>query len=100
MVGVYEYHWMQELYLLSPLLQESINKFLGQQRINHLRFILVEDKKRTPRKPKPKLLVRPETVLLSTQQHRALLAIEDEDFRKTLIEYWGRCTAFEDKEPL
>jgi len=99
-VGVYEYHWMQELYLLSPLLQDSLNKFLGHQRINHLRFVLVEDRKRVPRKPKPKLLVRPETVVLSIQQESALLTIEDEAFRKTLREYWGRCSALEDKESL
>jgi hypothetical protein len=96
-VGVYEQHWMQELYLLSPLLKDSINKFLGEQCIEHLRFVLVEDKQKTPRKPKPKLLVRPKTIMLSSGQKKVLSEINDEEFRNMLIDYWGRCCAQEDK---
>ncbi len=37
-LGVYDACWMQELYLLSPLLITTINQNLDQPRIKHLRF--------------------------------------------------------------
>ncbi len=44
-IGVYESHWMQELYLLSSDIKDSINSTLKVSRINHIRFKLVEEKK-------------------------------------------------------
>ena len=44
-IGVYESHWMHELHLFSSVLIDSINRYLGHERIAHLRFKLVEEKK-------------------------------------------------------
>lgn len=94
-IGVYEYHWMQELYLMSPLLCSSINTFLGSQRINHIRLVLVEDKKKREKRIKPKPLLRPGIVPFTSIQKKALLVIKDEDFKQALINYWQRCCARE-----
>jgi hypothetical protein len=37
-LGVYELCWMQELYILSPMIQKKINDFLGSQQIQTIRF--------------------------------------------------------------
>lgn len=43
-IGVYESHWMQELFLLSKVLIDSINRHLDEPRITNLRFKIVETK--------------------------------------------------------
>jgi hypothetical protein len=44
-IGVHESHWMQELHLLSNVLIDSINQYLGERRVKQLRFKLVEPRK-------------------------------------------------------
>ena len=93
-IGVYESHWMQELYLLSSVLCDSINDVIGEPRIKHLRFRLVEDKKRKPRRLAPKRVKRPKNVSLSSSQEKALAAISDEELRRALTDFWGRCSLY------
>ncbi len=97
-IGVYEYHWMQELYLLSPELRQKVNHFLQEDRITHIRFKLVEEKKRAPSKPPPAPLVRPEKIVLTSSQKKALKCIEDNHLKESLIDFWGRCLADNQKE--
>ena len=97
-IGVYEYHWMQELYLLSPELCQKINQFLKEDRIARIRFKLVEKKKRTPRAAKPKPLIRPLKIVLTGPQKRALGSIEDVHLKESLIDFWGRCLADHSQE--
>jgi len=92
-IGVYESHWMQELYLLSSVLQDKVNECIGEPRIAHLRFVLVEDKKREPRKPPKKRLTRPKKVTLSPSQSHALSSIKDDQLKQALTDFWGRCSA-------
>ena len=90
-IGVYESHWMQELYLLSSVLIDSVNTFLGEPRIAHLRFKLVEEKKRTPFLKKS-VKTRKQTALrLSVAQEKALASLKDEQLKKALRDFWGRC---------
>ncbi len=95
-IGVYESHWMQELYLLSSELCDSINDVIGQQKIKHIRFILVEERERPKVQPKPKLLVRPENVELSQKQKQALKKLKDPDLKQAMTEFWSRCLAKEE----
>lgn len=91
-IGVYESHWMQELYLLSSVLIDSINSFLGEPRITHVRFTLVEEKKRAVAFKKVVKIKKAEAVILSLVQEKALSSIEDEQLKEALIEFWGRCS--------
>lgn len=97
-IGVYESHWMQELYLLSPEIKEAINAVLKVPRIRHVRLKLVEEKKKTIRKVYPKKIRRPDSVVLTSSQTHALARIQDEDLRVALTDFWARCTLFQEKK--
>lgn len=91
-VGVYESHWMQELYLLSPVLIDSINNFLGKPYIKQARFKLVEERTMPShfKAPEKKRMVVGEIVLTRNQQ-RALDKISDPQMKEALIGFWGKC---------
>ena len=89
-VGVFDACWMQELYLLSPLLINTINQSLDQPRIKHLRFKRAVAKKTY--KPAPlKTPCNPAPLVLTTKQHKALAAIEDPQLRLALHNFLIRC---------
>lgn len=91
-IGVYEAHWMQELFLLSRVITSSINVALGQPRITHLRFKLVEEKKRPQRIKKNIRAIKPlSPVILNEKQQSALHKIEDQQLQEALTNFLARC---------
>jgi|SRR3990172_9486483 len=83
--------WLQELYLLSPLLLKTINETLDQPRIKHLRFKaagikkikkIIKDEKKTPDKK-----VRP----LAAHEHKALEKIKNPQLQQALKDFLIRC---------
>jgi len=91
-LGVYDSCWMQELYLLSPTLLETINRNLDQPCIKQVRFKLIgkkEPKKKKSRPPTNKDK-RPTIALTETQQ-QALDRIDDPDLRTALQSFLIRC---------
>ena len=92
-IGVYESHWMQELYLLSDVLIDSINQFLKEKRIKQLRFKLVEERK-VPLKKNALRAIRPKSsavVSLTPDQIKALSIISDDELKDALVQFWVRC---------
>ncbi|MBA3751359.1 DUF721 domain-containing protein [Candidatus Dependentiae bacterium] len=90
-IGVYESHWMQELYLLSSVLIDSVNDFLGKPYIKQIRFKLVEERT-SPRfntYEKKKFVQR--EITLTNEQKKALEKITDFQLKNALIEFWGKC---------
>ncbi len=90
-IGVYESHWMQELYLLSSVLIDSVNDFLGKPYIKQIRFKLVEERT-VPRfntYEKKKFVQR--EITLTTEQKKALEKITDFQLQNALVEFWGKC---------
>ncbi len=91
-IGVYESHWMQELYLLSPVLIDSVNDFLGKPYIKQARFKLVEEKVApTHFRAREKKNIVQREVVLTTAQKGALEKIMDPQLRDALIGFWGKC---------
>ncbi len=90
-IGVYESHWMHELHLFSSVLIDSINRYLGHERIAHLRFKLVEEKKQLSKFSLARREVTPVEVVLTPSQLGALRAISDESLKAALLQFWGRC---------
>lgn len=91
-VGVYESHWMQELFLLSRVLVASINKHLKEPYIKHIRFKLIEDqrlhaKKLITTQEKKELMV----TTLAKNEYEALKNIDDIQLRTALQDYYLRC---------
>lgn len=90
LIGVYEGHWMQELFLLSRVIINSINNFLGQKRIKTIKFKLVEEKKKI--KTVIKLSeIKLKKVNLNYEQKKALENIPDEQLRAHMHSFLIRC---------
>ncbi len=95
-IGVYEAHWMQELYLLTDELCDAINNVIGQQKITHIRFLLVEERERTQKKTEKRELIIPTKVPLSSQQQQALTKITDPALQQAMQDFWFRCSALQE----
>jgi flagellar biogenesis protein FliO len=90
-IGVLDSCWLQELYLLSPLLIQTINEKLDRPRIKKLRLkaVGITDKKIKKEAPIKKTVAR--TIHLSPREQDTLKKIEDEQLRQSLKDYLIRC---------
>jgi hypothetical protein len=91
-LAVYDACWMQELYSLSPLLLDTINKTFDKPYIKQLRF------KRAGIRPKKEqkntgyekhVTYKPYT--LTYQEERALASVKDTQLAKALRDFLTRC---------
>lgn len=83
--------WMQELYLLSPLLLRTINEKLDQPRIKHLRFKQAELKKVRPQAVAPDHKPLPRELHLSPHERAALGHVKDPELSAALTRFLARC---------
>ncbi len=89
-LGVYDACWMQELYLLTPLLLRTINQKLDRPRIKQLRFKMVgkqKAKKITSSAP-PKA---EKVVVLNRRELEALKNVDDPQLQEALKRFLIRC---------
>jgi Dna[CI] antecedent, DciA len=89
-IGVYDSHWMHELFMLSPTIVRTINSKLGGNLVSALRFGLREKRQRKERAPKASLMHQ-KKILLSSQQLHILEAVTDSELRVLLKNYLIRC---------
>lgn len=90
-IGVQDSCWLQELYLLSPLLIGTINQKLDQPRIKHLRFkALGTPITKNEQKNKKTVRILPK-VTLNSKEQETLAQIKDEQLRNALKNYLIRC---------
>lgn len=89
-LGVQDSCWLQELYMLSPLIIKMINKNLDQPRIKALRFKTRGTKNVTPEKKKVERLLKP-TVPLTSRELAALEKIGDVQLKEALQGFLKRC---------
>ncbi len=89
-IGVYDAAWMQELYLLSPLLIRKINKALGSQTVKALQFKRVVRKKENSgtKKTRPSMSVITPPPLTNIEKD-ALISL-DSELANSLAEYRKR----------
>lgn len=90
-LGVINSSWLQELYMLSPVILKTINENLDRPRIKEVRFKQIGKKK--PRDTKKKIdKNRPaKKVQLSTSEERALNNVTDKKLREALKAFCIRC---------
>jgi hypothetical protein len=90
-LGVADSCWMQELYMLSPLLLRTINKKLDAPRINSLRFkkvgIKKEKKQKTYVRKKQHFIAPP----LLPKEQQALKKIKDPALSAAIQNFLRRC---------
>ena len=90
-IGVYDSCWLQELYLLSPILLTKINKKLETQCFKKLRFKQVDVKSyKKFEKIEPKNHKRT-VILLTKREEVALEKIKDADLSNALRNFLTRC---------
>lgn len=93
-LGVYDSAWLQEIYILSPILIKTINNYLGNEYITNVRFknigynsqkvlhIKKTHEVKIQNQPRPQL---------TTQERTILLHIQDKGLRDALERYLMRC---------
>lgn len=89
-LGVVDSCWLQELYLLSPLLLTTINETLDQNRIKQLRFKTIGIKKQK-QSVAPKKIVAKKEVTLTQGEREALKNIKDPQLENALKNFLVRC---------
>lgn len=92
LLGVYDSCWMQELYLLSPTLLQTINQNLDQPRIKQVRFKLIAKKKNNKKETitshsKDDI----PSIKLKKVEQVALQRIKDPHLRSVLEKFLIRC---------
>ena len=90
-LGVYDSCWLQELYLLSPILLKKINEKLENHTFKRLRFKQVGMKEyKKKRKTKRGVLIHKE-IILTTKEKETLKKIKDPDLCDALRSFLVRC---------
>lgn len=90
-IGVMDSCWLQELYLLTPLLLRQINEKLDKPRITHLRFKALGLKEKNNYRKSTARTCNIKPVHLSLQEKERLASIKDEQLRDALKQYLYRC---------
>lgn len=89
-LGVQDSCWLQELYLLSPLLLKTINETLDQPRIKQLRFKTIGIKKQKQSVNQKKMNIKRD-VTLSATELKALQKVQDPQLEQALKNFLIRC---------
>ena len=95
-LGVIDSCWMQELYLLTPLIQSLINKSLDKPRIKKVIFKQknnFQHKKQLNIKNKRSEMSHIKCIPVSSKESAALVQIQDEELRHFLTQFRNRCLA-------
>lgn len=90
-LGVCDSSWMQELYLLSPVILQTINASLDQPRIKRLRFKQIGRKKEINKKQKKQQQKKQISIELTKKEKTALETIDDQQLKKALKRFLVRC---------
>lgn len=89
-LGVFHPCWMQELYLLSPLLIKTINEKLDQPYIKQIRFKQICLKKEKIKTTEEKNFQK-KNIILSKEDESILAKIADPNLRDALKAFRIRC---------
>lgn len=91
-IGVTDSSWLQELYMLSAVLLQTINANLDQPRIKRLRFKLVSPHKKKKKDSQlTKEIIPPKNVSLTDQQLKVLTKVKDKELAKELKKLLLKC---------
>ena len=83
---------MQELYTLSSVLLNAINKTLDKPHVQHLRFKRAGiTNKKIIRQPEQRNTIELSSIILTTQEEKALKTIKDPQLAQAMKEFLIRC---------
>jgi len=95
-LGVYDSCWLQELYLLSPILLKRINQKLESHTFKRLRFKQVGIKKSKKIRTRKKGALTNKKITLTSKQKETLKKIKDPGLCDALKSFLERCHQEED----
>jgi hypothetical protein len=90
-IGVYDLHWMHELYMMSPMIVQAINEKLGGNFVAKIRFAVVNKTERTRKKRGSSDALHVQERPLAEPQQKVLANVKDEHVQKLLSKLWQRC---------
>jgi len=91
-LGVTNSCWLQELYILSPIIVKTINQNLDKPRIKQIRFKKTGHSVHIQAKPrKTQVKKTSKEISLTTGQKRTLMQIKDPELREALKKFLERC---------
>jgi hypothetical protein len=92
-IGVYDSHWMQELFMLSRVIIKTINEKLGANYVAKLRFILASAKEIRKKKQSdaPINQKKRSAATMSPAQRKALSSVKDDQLQTILQQFFERC---------
>lgn len=91
-LGVEDTSWLQELYLLAPVILEHINSKLDHKHIKQLRFKQVQKKRsRQLIKKSMNQQSKPYIIHLSSREQKVLSSIKDPELKEVLKNFLLRC---------
>jgi len=90
-LGVYDSCWLQELYLLSPILLKKINEKLENRSFKKLRFKQVGIQKNKKVKKHKKGDNKKTIIVLTNKEKETLKKIDDPDLSDALKKFLLRC---------
>jgi hypothetical protein len=90
-LGVNDSTWMQELYMLSPVLINKINQALDKPHIKYVRFRLQTKKKTCTRQQTKQLHTTMQRHTLNYREKKALGKITDHELCDALENFLNKC---------
>ena len=88
-LGVYDTCWMQELHLLSSVICQKVNQYIGQKQIRQIRVKYVQKHVFRPLLAKP--INNNPQINLTSPELQTLKNIIDPELRSAIQSFWIRC---------
>lgn len=90
-VGVYDSHWMQELFLLQSMLVDMINAHFDRPYVKNIRLKLAKQTEQVKKKKKIEKKIDTTETIITEQQQAALACVKDEELQKVLSHFLKHC---------
>jgi hypothetical protein len=90
-LGVYDTHWMHELYLFSNILLDKINAALEEPTVTHLRFKKVNRPVVRKKSSSQYKAYQAPAIELTTKEEKALSEVSDPELTDVLKNFLIRC---------
>lgn len=91
-VGVYDSHWMQELFLLQSMLVDMINAHFDQPYIKTIRLKLANQAEKSKKKSYTHKVAKSHVPVTITKKHQeALSQVKDEQLQQILAQLLQHC---------
>lgn len=92
-IGVYDMHWMHELYMMAPMIVQAINEKLGGDYVAKVRFVVVNKNEHARTAGAHKRDTHLNAKPLADEQKKVLATVKDQQLQEVLSKLWYRCKA-------